>query len=87
MKSVHWMAMVALVAAAGCSGTERAANQSKEANQEVAEEKKDVQDAAAKLAEEEGELREAQADADAKATKLGNEIAKDTTVRKNPQED
>ena len=87
MKSVHWLTLVALVTVAGCSGTERAANQSKEANQEVAEEKKDVQDAAAKLAEEEGELREAQAEADAKATKLGNEIAKDTTVRKNPQED
>lgn len=86
MKAVHWLGAASLlvVLTAGCSDTDRAKNEARDANKEVAAEQKDVQDAAQKLQEEEGELREAQIEADAKATKLENEIAKDTTARRKP---
>lgn len=84
MRSVHWLGAVSLVLALGCSGTDRAKDDAREANKDVAAEQKDVQDAAQKLKEEEGELREAEITADAKAARLENEIAKDTATRRKP---
>jgi len=85
MKSVHRLGTVGLLLlSAACSGTEQAKDEAKDANMEVAEERKDVQAAAQKLAEEEGELREAELSADVKATKLENEITKDTASRRKP---
>jgi len=85
MKSVHRLGTVGLLLLSmACSGTEQAKDEAKDANKEVAEERKDVQAAAQKLAEEEGELREAELSADVKATKLENEITKDTASRRKP---
>lgn len=84
MRVVHWLGAVSLFVVFGCSGTDRAKDEAKDANEKVAEEKKDVQEAAQKLAEEEGELREAEVSADTKATKLGNAIAKDTATKRKP---
>ncbi len=85
MKSVHRLGTVGLLLfSMACSGTEQAKDEAKDANKEVADERKDVQDAAQKLAEEEGELREAELSADVKATKLENEITKDTASRRKP---
>ena len=84
MRSMHWLGTVSLLIAIGCSGTDRAKNDAREANKEVAKESTDVKAAAQQLAEEEGELREAQLEADAKAAKLDNQIAKDTASRKKP---
>lgn len=76
------VALAIAAAVIGCSGTDRAKNAAKEANDEVAEERKDVQEAAKKLDEEEGELREAEATADARAVRLENEVSKDTAAKK-----
>lgn len=82
MTARNLVALALLAAAIGCSDTERAKNAAKDANDDVAEERKDVQEAAKKLDEEEGELREAQASADARAVKLENEVSKDTAAKK-----
>lgn len=73
---------IAMLAAFGCSSTDRAKDEAKDANEKVVEERKDVGKAEQKLVEQEGELREAQAEADAKAVKLDNRLQKDTAARR-----
>lgn len=73
---------VVTLAALACSSSERAREEAQDANEKVVEERKDLGKAQDKLAEEEGELREAQAEADAKAVKLDNRLQKDTAAKR-----
>ncbi|MBC7791889.1 MAG: hypothetical protein H7Z74_18230 [Anaerolineae bacterium] len=67
----------------GCGGgTEKAAEDLREAKKEVADEQEDVQAAAGDLKEEAAELRDAQNKAADKRLELTEELKKDTTEKR-----
>ncbi len=72
---------LALVLACG-GGTEKAAEDLREAKKEVADKRADVQEAARDLKEEAAELRDAQNKAADKRLELTEELKKDTMVKR-----
>ena len=75
-------ATLLLLLTAACSKTEQAAGDARDANEQVNEEKADVQKKADELREEQSELREAQAEANAKAVRLQERVDQDTAARR-----
>lgn len=78
------IAAVAALALGACSDTQQAADDLKDAKEDVAEQRADVEKASDKLGEEAKELTEAEAEAAKARAQLKSEIRKDTAVR-NPR--
>ncbi len=75
--------VLASVLALACGGgTEKAAEDLREAKKEVADKREDVQEAARDLKEEAAELRDAQNKEADKRLDLTEELKKDTTVKR-----
>ncbi len=84
MKSLQFAGLVlgsAIVLACG-GGTEKAAEDLRDAKKEVADKREDVQEAARDLKEEAAELRDAQNKAADKRVQLTEELRNDTTVKR-----
>ena len=76
------LVLACFVVLACSGGTDKAAEDLREAKKEVADKREDVQKAARDLKEEASELRDAQNKADDKRMELTEELKKDTMVKR-----